>query len=203
LPIVVATTIFTRDIIPFVLGSQWTASVDLFRLLAPAALIGAVLSPFGSLYVSSGRADRQLKASLVWTPATILGFVVGLSYGARGVAIGYSIASVLMAVPMCLYAIKGTPVQFGDVLEALKRPGLAALIAGAAGLVFSASAPSNMPSGLRALGGCLLVLCVYALVLLKVMGQWSTYVEWTKYSLPANWFNMRGKPAAAAHSTNL
>ncbi|MEO8675757.1 MAG: oligosaccharide flippase family protein, partial [Casimicrobiaceae bacterium] len=183
LPIVVAATIFAEEIIRFVLGQQWVAAVGIFRWLAPAALIGALLNPLGWLFISSGRADRQLRAGFVWSPIIILGFALGLGFGPQGVAIGYSAMSAVMAIPLCMYAVHGTSVRVMDIAKALKNPLIAGAFAGLAGLFVQSQLADSIPVGVRAIAGCFVVSLVYALVLLVVLRQWKPYRELVRLAL--------------------
>lgn len=174
-PIVVGGAVFADAIIRFLLGDQWLEAVDIFRYLAPAALIGALLNPFGWLFISTGRVDRQFRAALVWTPVVTAAFAIGLPYGPEGVAIAYSVISALLAIPLCFYAVHGTTIKPRDIVVAIRLPMLAGLAAAGAALVLDASWPHTLPAAVRAIGGCAFVVLVYALTLLTVLGQWRHY----------------------------
>jgi O-antigen/teichoic acid export membrane protein len=184
MPVIVSAWIFADHIILLLLGDKWIASIQIFRLLAPATLIGALLNPFGWLFISSGRADRQMKAGIVWSGLIVLSFVLGLRYGPEGVAICYSAMSALLALPICFYALAGTAVRFGDVVGAIKRPFLATLVSATLVLLIKQSLPSSLPSSILAVGGCLTVLTVYAFVLLVLLGQWSIYRDLVRHLHP-------------------
>lgn len=193
LPIIVAATLFAEDIIRFVLGDQWVTAATIFRYLAPAALIGALINPFGWLFIATGRADRHLRSGLVWTPLVILGFALGLPYGPEGVALGYSVVSVVLAIPICIYAVHGTAVRPMDVARALKHPLIAGLAAAAIGGAFKAVLPDTLPVSARAILGCTTVAAAYALVLLVVLRQWAPYRELLRHVFPGR----ARKPAAS------
>jgi len=55
---------------------------------------------------------RSLKMALVIAPVVITGYVIGLRYGAEGVALGYSIGMVILIIPMLLWAVGGSAVSF-------------------------------------------------------------------------------------------
>jgi O-antigen/teichoic acid export membrane protein len=192
LPIVVAAAIFANDIIRLVLGEQWSAAASIFRLLVPAALIGALLNPLGWLFVSSGRAERQLKAGLVWSALIILAFCIGVRYGPEGVAVGFSAMSTLLAVPLCLYAIKDTAVRVKDLAQALKYPAIAATVAGLSCIFLELSIPNGTPTAVRAIGGCFAVVSIYAFFLLIILRQLAPYRELIKHVLPGRNSGMAG-----------
>ena len=60
----------------------------------------AVINPLGWLIYSLGLVRRSLKISLVFAPTMILGCMLGLPYGAAGVAFAYSAVMVLWVVPL-------------------------------------------------------------------------------------------------------
>src|SRR5262249_19793392 len=161
----VGATLFADEIIRFVLGANWVESVPVFKLLAPAALIGALLNPLGWMFISSGRADRQLKAGLVWCPLLLAAFALGLPYCPTGVAIGYSIISAILAIPLCLYALHGTTVRISDLGKALVRPVIAAILAGSLLWLLKRALPTDLPVGVVAIGGCAAMVGLYAFFL--------------------------------------
>lgn len=172
LPIIVSTVIFADEIILLMLGKQWLGAVDLFRYLAPAALVGVLSNPLGWVLWATGRADRLLQLGFFWTGMVVIGFVVGLQFGAKGVAIGFSAASCALALPNCLLMIKGTCITLRDIWEAMKHPLVAVLFAGAAGLGFKLSVRASTTWTVEFCVGGLLVACVYILTLLVFMGKW-------------------------------
>jgi PST family polysaccharide transporter len=68
---------------------------------------------------------------VVGSVVTILGFVVGLRWGALGVALAYSITVCALRTPALLYCYHTTPVTMGDLVRAIWRPAAASLAAGA------------------------------------------------------------------------
>ena len=185
LPIVVVSALFAGDIIPFLLGNQWTPSVRLFQLLAPAALVGSLLSPFFALFVSSGRTDRQFKMTIAWTALILAAFVIGLKYGPEGVAAGFSAMSIVLALPVCLYAIQGTLIRLKDVAQVLVCPTIAISIPCVLGLMLRTRGVSWAPIAVRAIGGCGVVLLSYAFILLVVLRQWGSYRDMLSHLLPS------------------
>jgi PST family polysaccharide transporter len=175
MPIIFSSAVFSDDIILFLLGPKWSASIDIFRFLTPAALIGALLNPFGWLWVATGRVDRQFKCGCVWSTLVVLGFWLGLGHGPKGVALGYSLMSCLLAVPLCMYAIHETPVRLRDIAGAIQWPLIAAVLASVLSLAFKFMLPPWIPVAVRAVSGCLLLVGTYAFILLVLMKQWGFY----------------------------
>jgi PST family polysaccharide transporter len=177
-------TVFADDVIALVLGSQWGGAVPLFRFLAPAAICGALLNPFGWLFVSTGRADRQARFGILWTIVIVAAFAVGLPYGPAGVAIGYSLASCSLALPLCVYAVRHTPITIGDLGKALRFPFAAVAIASLTGYVLRTLMPAGASLPVRAIGGPALTVGLYAIVLLIVFKRWPFYRDLLRQILP-------------------
>jgi PST family polysaccharide transporter len=171
LPLITALVVFAEEVVYFVLGSQWGEAIGLFRFLAPAAALGALLNPFGWLFQATGHPDREFRFGLLWSGLLLCAFAAGLPFGPSGVAIGYSLVSCLLAVPLCLYAVKGTAVSVRDVAGSIAPALISACVAGLAGLVFKVVVPVDLHVSIRAVGGCAVVVLAYALFLLVVLGK--------------------------------
>ena len=89
-PITIACAFFSDDVIYVLLGAKWMAASPIFRLLAPAILVFAVVNPLGWLLPSIGLVGRGLKMACVLAPMMMAGVLIGLHYGPNGVAFGYS-----------------------------------------------------------------------------------------------------------------
>jgi O-antigen/teichoic acid export membrane protein len=104
----VAFMIGTADwLIRIVLGPQWDDAAQLFAILGLAALTESLGNAAYCLLTVQGRSDRLLQWGILATIATVFAIVAGLPWGPRGVAIGYSITSVLIRTPL-LFWIAGT-----------------------------------------------------------------------------------------------
>jgi hypothetical protein len=72
------------------------------------------------------------------TPVTVASFLIGIHWGAVGVATALSVSTVLLRLPAVLYLLKGSPVSPVDLLGPLARPASASIAAGAILLVLRA-----------------------------------------------------------------
>jgi O-antigen/teichoic acid export membrane protein len=176
-PITVACALFSEDIILVFLGPKWHEAASIFRVLSPVILAFALINPFGWLLYACGNMCRSLGIALVVAPAVILGYVAGLRYGPYGVALGYSLAMVLLTVPVIAWAKRGTLITHLDVLRAL-RPVLFAIAAGA---VVSLAAGGFLellkPALFRLSAESFILFGIYVLVLLFVMKQKAVYAN--------------------------
>jgi PST family polysaccharide transporter len=104
------------------LGEQWKAAVPLFLALAPAAIIGVLNVAGGVVFLSMGRTDRQLRATIVTAVIVAAGIVAGLPYGAIGVAIGFSATFTATLPAIIWYAFRDSPLRGHDIFASVWRP---------------------------------------------------------------------------------
>lgn len=134
MPIVAFLFVAAEDTIDLLLGHKWIDAVPLFRILGPAAFFGTFNVATGWVYTSLGHTNRQLKWGLITSSVTVIGFAIGLRYGAEGVAAAFSIVycGLNLGVPGLAYCYRGTPLRLRDAWEALWRPSVTSISAGVA-----------------------------------------------------------------------
>jgi O-antigen/teichoic acid export membrane protein len=176
-PITISCALFAEEIIRVVLGAKWMEAAPIFSLLAPTVLVFAVANPLSWLVMSTGRMGRALCIAAATTPVVIVGIVLGLSHGPKGVALGYSLTMALLVIPIIAWSKHGTMITWADLWRATKQPLMAGLLAGAIGLIVKITLGGMLapiPYLLVALG---LVFGFYAWVLLIAMGQKDLYLD--------------------------
>jgi PST family polysaccharide transporter len=172
-----ACVLFANDLIRVFLGAKWHESAPVFRLLAPTVVAVAMMNPLGAVLLATGRVVRNFNLALLITPVVIVGYVIGLRHGPQGVATGYSIAMVLLVVPIVLWAKHGLPITGGDILSTLKPPFVSVLV-GTAGMLAAASLVDRVgPVLLRLVIESSLFFGLYASMLLFGMKQKALYMS--------------------------
>jgi O-antigen/teichoic acid export membrane protein len=177
IPIAISCALFAEEIIRVVLGAKWMEAAPIFRLLAPTGLVFALVNPLSWLVISTGRVRRALSMSAATTPVVIVGIVLGLSNGPKGVALGYSLAMALLVIPITSWSIRGTRITWMGLLRAIEQPLLSGLWASAIGLIVKIALGDMLAPIPLLLLGLGLVLGGYAWILLIVMGQKNLYVD--------------------------
>lgn len=176
-PIPIICAVFANDIILVMFGPKWTDAIPVFRWLAPAVLVFAIINPTGWLLVALGRIERSLKIAMVIAPVAIAGCVIGLPYGGQGVAIGFSVAMVLWVVPHLLWSFSGTGVSFRDIIVLIRRPLIAATVGALCAFSARSMIGTALPTLLALVLGCAVFAVVYLGVLLFVMRQNALYLD--------------------------
>ncbi len=175
IPITIAVALFAQDLIRVLLGPKWTDVAEIFRLLAPTILVFALINPLAWLTFSLGMVRRNLRIVLIIAPVVIGSYALGLPYGPRGVAFGYSVAMIVLALPVIAWSVQGTVVSFRDILLIASRPLASGIVAGIFTLgIQYLLVPSLAPLPRLILDGTTLLIS-YVGILIYVMGQKTLY----------------------------
>jgi len=105
----------SEQVILVLLGPAWSAAVPIFFWLA----LGMLFQPFGNstgwLFQSSGRGKAFAQWGLVSSVITVASFIIGLPWGAVGVAMAYVIGVMIRMPFLWTWASKDTPVRGSDI----------------------------------------------------------------------------------------
>lgn len=179
IPVTIFCGVFADEIVTVVLGRQWSEAAPIFRLMSPTILIFAMINPLSWVLFSVGLQRRSLKISLTMTPLLVVAYLIGLPYGANGVAAAYSAVMALWLVPHIAWCLHGTSISLKELFSAISRPLLSGLIA--AGAVIGIGLYVNDAYALSPLmrlclgGGAMAV--IYAVVLLFILRQKDLYLD--------------------------
>lgn len=128
-PVTIACAFFADDIIYVLLGPKWKATAAILRLLAPTILVFAIANPLSWLLSAIGMVERNLKLALLIAPTMIIGYLIAMPYGPKGVAFAYSAVLVLWLYPLTACCVRGTAISVQDVLITVGRPFTSSLVA--------------------------------------------------------------------------
>lgn len=171
IPAIVGLALFADQVVHLWLGPRWAEAAVLFRLLAPAALLGALSNPSGWLLMSLGLTARYRNLGWVCSTLVVLAFGLGLSWGAQGVALAYSLTGILLFVPTWWWVLQGTGISLVRFLRNLVPAAVSSAVAAcvAGGVLFLS--PPAFIDPLRSLVAAALFGGVYAAFLLGVFGE--------------------------------
>ncbi len=126
IPIVICATVFADDLVRILLGEKWLSTANLFRLLAIPALLFGASKPVSWLYIVLDRTHLLRNVGLISAPVNIIAFCIGLPYGPEGVALGYTVSSCLLYIPVLKYALKDTGIGVKEVFKTWVQPMISA-----------------------------------------------------------------------------
>jgi PST family polysaccharide transporter len=110
-------------VIQLVLGPQWHAATRIYALLGLAGLVQPLASSTGWLFTSQGRASEMSRWGLIGGVLSIASFIVGLPWGAVGVAAAYGASGLAIRAPLLLwYVSRSGPVRQRDLYGTFVLP---------------------------------------------------------------------------------
>jgi O-antigen/teichoic acid export membrane protein len=160
MPMVVFMFVSADKVILLLLGDQWIDCIAIFRALGPAAFLGTFNVATGWVYISLGQTQRQFRWGILVSSVIVLSFIIGLRWGAIGVAAAYSIAVCAMRYPSIVYCFSKSHLKVGDLMGILWKPALASMVAGAA--VFYANRQFHLVNNIAI--GLIIDFSIYGLV---------------------------------------
>lgn len=101
-PMMMGLLVLAPETIRILFGHKWESSIILLQILCPVGMLQSISTSVGTIYMSQGRTDIQLKWSIVTSIITVLSFIIALRWGVKGIAIAYCIVSYALALP-CFY----------------------------------------------------------------------------------------------------
>jgi len=113
-----------------VLGPQWGQTSRIFLFMGIAGLFQPVVNTVGWLFITQGRARHMLQWSMISAPISVLSIAAGLSWGAAGVAVSYSLTKLLIINPLLYWFVgRSGPVRTGDLYRVMGPFALASVCA--------------------------------------------------------------------------
>jgi PST family polysaccharide transporter len=165
----IALLIATADsVVRIVLGSQWTDAGRIFAALGVAALVQPIANTTGWLFISQGRTRDMFRYGIVASTIIVAAILIGLPWGAVGVATAYALVWVTIVTPVLFYWVgrKG-PVRPRDFYITVAPAFCAALAVLLVLWLFRGWA--GIVSPIARLGVSLGIACVVALLVLYII----------------------------------
>jgi len=129
-PLIAFMVVMAEDIILLVLGKQWLEASTIFAVLGISAFIQPLYNTQGWLHISAGQSRRYFRWGLIGSIIIVVSFLLGLPYGAIGVAIAYTIAVYVIIVPCMWYAGNSAGIKVTSVFSAVWKLYISAICAG-------------------------------------------------------------------------
>ncbi|RWE05214.1 MAG: lipopolysaccharide biosynthesis protein, partial [Mesorhizobium sp.] len=117
MPGIAALTLTSEQVVALLFGPRWTAVAPIFAWLGIASLMQSVSSTTGWIFICQGKTKAMFQWGAYSSLTTVASFVVGLHWGAVGVAAAYAISGYVLRVPVLAVMIHRVgPVTAGDFL---------------------------------------------------------------------------------------
>jgi O-antigen/teichoic acid export membrane protein len=123
-------TLTGKDVILLMLGPQWNSAGEIFSIFGVSIGVMMLYYKHPTLHISLGTPDRWLRWAIVSSLATVLLIVMGLPFGARGVAAAYSASFYILIGPALWYAGRPIELKVSSLVSGVWKYSVAALVAG-------------------------------------------------------------------------
>jgi PST family polysaccharide transporter len=114
--------IFSEDIIKIVLGEKWLESTGIFRILAIGALIEPLFLTCSTVMITQKKTTRLFWWAIMYATSLIVAFLIGVRWGAIGVATGYTLAHVVLMIPSLWIGFRDTPLSIKSFFQTISMP---------------------------------------------------------------------------------
>lgn len=131
-PAIIFAILLSEPLFRIVLGEHWVGAAPIFWWLGLAGLNQAATATAAWLFLSQERGREYFRLGLWSALINIASFVIGLPWGALGVAISYSVVNYAVVLPLCGISIgRNGPVTTKDLVETTGPHWIACLVSAA------------------------------------------------------------------------
>lgn len=128
MPLMAFLVVNAHEVVEVALGKGWEGVVPIFILLGITGFIQPVASLRGLVLLSLGHSKRYVLWGAFNAICVSLGFILGVQWGAEGIATVYAIVNYAILYPSLWYFFKGTPLKPMDFFSSIYVPMIASLI---------------------------------------------------------------------------
>ena len=121
-PVLAFLFVAATPVIELLLGSQWRGAAPVFQILAISAFGQLMLEAVIWIFISRGESKQLLVLLLKISPCIVAGFVIGLPFGIKGVAVSGSIALLAILPYLLKVAFRGTELTLKRLGHSLMYP---------------------------------------------------------------------------------
>jgi PST family polysaccharide transporter len=178
-----ALLIATSDwVVLVLLGPQWREAARIFTLLGFVGLVQPIANTTGWLFISQGRTNHMFQWGLIGSSIIIFGIVIGLPWGAVGVAGSYSAITLFVATPLLFWFVcREGPVRTIDFYRTMAPAGCASLCVLVVLLLMRAWIPQIKP--VVGLGAALVIAVAITVAILALLPKGRNALLDLKHSL--------------------
>jgi len=146
MPLSLFAAVYSAEIIRIVLGRRWLDAAPLLMILSFDAFIRQAVGSSAQVLITRGRSKMYLGLTMLHNVTVILLMVIGVRWGANGVALADVATTYLLIAPRLYYSLKDSPVTIGTFFATIARPAMASiLMAIALGFLLQALPPFGAP----------------------------------------------------------
>ena len=131
----------SEQAIAVLFGPGWELAGTIMGYFSIAMIIAGASNSSGWIFLSLGRTKEMARWGVFSTLMILVAFLVGLPYGATGVAIAFAAKSAILTIPCLGYAARYGPITIGAILGVAAPLTTIGILAGIGGRIAGASTP--------------------------------------------------------------
>lgn len=143
-PLMTGVAVVAGPFVRTVFGEQWNPAVVVLILLAPVGLAQSLLATCGVIFQVVGRTGVFFLWTLCVGACTVGGFLIGVRWGAPGVAATYLVVTIALAAPTMMISFRHIGLSIGRFLRSIRQPAVCAAAMGAIVLIGRAALGGNL-----------------------------------------------------------
>ncbi|HBT3065708.1 TPA: MOP flippase family protein [Klebsiella aerogenes] len=105
-PLMSGLAFFSKPFVLIVFGEQWDLVSGILKWLAPTAIIQAVLSTSGAVFMAKGRTDILMRLGAIGAFLQVGAFLIGVNFSITTFALCYLIANIINFFPVMYCLLK-------------------------------------------------------------------------------------------------
>ena len=105
-PLMTGLAFYSQPFVEVIFGSQWYLTSEVLKWLGPTAILQAVLSISGAVFMAKGRTDTLMRLGILGTFLQVGSFLIGVNYDIGTFAMCYMIANICNFFPVMYFLMK-------------------------------------------------------------------------------------------------
>jgi O-antigen/teichoic acid export membrane protein len=127
-PVMALVWAYREVVVRIMLGPDWDGLPTLLAWLAPVGVCQALTGSSGAVLAAIGRSNVLRNLGFIGVPLLVLAIIVGLNWGVEGVAVSYSIMSLIWTIPVLWVVMHFLERGLRDIVRAIYKPLCLALL---------------------------------------------------------------------------
>jgi O-antigen/teichoic acid export membrane protein len=165
-PVLTVVIVTAPDLVPLVFGNRWDRAVPIVQILCWAGFLQCLVALNDVVLKARNAVKTYLRFTAGSFAVNLLGFVIGLHWGMKGVAVSFAVSSTLLGVVYTALVLRGTEISAREVVR--KFQGVALAVAGMAAcclLTWEALVRAESPAVVRLLASVEIAVAAYVWLL--------------------------------------
>lgn len=127
-PLGLFVAVYAEEVTLILLGPGWSEATIFIRIFAVAAAIRPAIGTSAVVLITMGQSGKYLVIAVVHSLVLVLMMVLGVRWGAEGIALAHVSTTLILMLPKLHYSFAGTPITLRGFFRAVRNPAIAGAI---------------------------------------------------------------------------